>query len=154
MTVSIDTNVLLDLLSGNRELVEVAEVEIASLGEEALIICEAVYAELADRFVGSEELDEFLADLGIALVASDKEVLHAAGAAWVNYARTRSTGLVCSACGRVTAATCENCGALLTIRQRVLPDFYVGAHALSNADRLLTRDRRHFRTYFPELELV
>ena len=154
MTVSLDTNILLDLLQGNAELRRRSLAEIGSLGQETLIICEAVYAELADAFGSAEELDAFLTDLGILLVASDREVLHAAGTAWVNYARTRPAGLVCSACGRVTAAHCESCDAPLTIRQRVLPDFYVGSHALANADRLLTRDKRHFRTYFPDLELV
>jgi predicted nucleic acid-binding protein len=154
VTVSLDTNVLLDLLGVNEDVCRQAQAELTAIGDEELIICEAVYAELADRFVNAEELDEFIDDLGVTLVVSAREVLHAAGQAWVNYARTRPTGLVCSSCGRVTAARCESCDAALTIRQRVLPDFYVGAHALANEARLLTRDKRHFRTYFPDLELV
>jgi len=154
VTVSLDTNVLLDLLEGQAELRARALNELEALGGETLIICESVYAELADRFFSADELDEFLADLQVTFLASNCDVLHAAGTAWVKYARTRPLGLVCRACGRVTAARCESCDRPLTIRQRVLPDFYVGAHALANADRLLTRDRRHFRTYFPDLELV
>jgi len=39
-------------------------------------------------------------------------------------------------------------------RRSPLPDFYIGAHDAVEGHRLLTRDARRYRAYFPTLDLI
>jgi len=39
-------------------------------------------------------------------------------------------------------------------KERTLPDFLIGAHALIRGYRLLTRDAIRYRTYFPSLSMI
>lgn len=39
-------------------------------------------------------------------------------------------------------------------RDRTLPDFLIGAHALLGGHRLLTRDAARYRSYFPTLNII
>jgi predicted nucleic acid-binding protein len=39
-------------------------------------------------------------------------------------------------------------------RTAVLPDFFIGAHALVEGHVLLTRDASRYRTYFPRLKII
>ena len=40
------------------------------------------------------------------------------------------------------------------VRERTLPDFLIGAHASVAGYRLLTRDPKRYRAYFPGLEII
>ena len=152
MVTAIDTNILIDILQGQ------SSESIDRVGEAVerggTVICEAVYSEVAPLFDGPDDLDRFLESLGIQLVPSTREALHRAGQAWRDYTRRRPRLAACPACGVEQQVRCERCRAELRFRQHTLADFLIGGHATVQADRLLTRDRRAYGRYFPELTLA
>lgn len=118
----------------------------------AVVISDPVCAELAAHFAEQENLDRFVADTGLRLEPSKAEALYRAGRAWSEYIRRRPA-LACPQCGTKQDFHCDQCGAGIQPRQHVVADFIIGAHALVQADQLLTRDRGYYATYFPEMTL-
>lgn len=154
MITAVDTNVLYDILlrdprhlGTSRELLDRARLE------GALIVCEVVLAELAAALPSGEE-SAFLRSTGLRLVRSNPEALALAGRKWRDHRAGGPTGLQCNSCGKRTELTCVHCGAGASMRQHLIADFLIGAHGLNHADRLLTRDRRYYATYFPDLTLM
>lgn len=154
MITAIDTNILLDILvpdeahsfSSNRLLDRCLE-------KGRLVICEVVYAELSSQFPTERELRDFLSDTGIKLIYSSREALYLAGERWRMYTRKRDRTLQCPHCGKKISITCPQCAQIVALRDRILADFVIGAHALTHADLLLTRDRGYYQTYFKELRI-
>ena len=155
MTTALDTNILIDLLLRDtphaQETARRVE-ELKRLGP--LIVSEAAYSEFAPLFRTREAVDIFLADMVVRVRPSSFVALHRAGRAWRAYTTRRPRGPVCARCGATRQVFCENCGAELQYRQHTIGDFLIGGHAVTHADRLLTRDRRSYPRYFPELALA
>ena len=154
MISALDTNVLLDLLIPGASHADASAFRLTEAAREgAVVISEAVYAELAGRFEQSADMERFVDDTGIRLMPSSRETLQHAGSAWRSYARRRQRSLTCPSCGAAQPDRCEACGTGIQVRQHIVADFMIGAHAAVQADRLLTRDRGYYVRYFPDLEL-
>lgn len=155
MITAVDTNMILDVLVPGAPHGDESEQALTeSLRAGATVVSEAVYVELSPHFPAREELDRFLEDTGIRLQPSGAEALYLAGRAWREYSRRRPTSLACPSCGNVQDVRCAGCGTGLYPRQHVVADFLIGAHASVHANRLLTRDRGYYQSYFPQLQLA
>ena len=127
----VDTNVLLDLVTGDRRWAEWSQqqLELAAARDE-IAINDIVYAELSVGYGRIEDLDEMIRGAGVVSAAIPRIALFLAGKAFRQY---RSAG---------------------GIRTGVLPDFFLGAHAVVSGSPLITRDVTRYRTYFPGIMLI
>lgn len=127
----VDTNILLDIFlpdpfHGKTSLKLLETV----YQQGSLVICDLVYSELAPQFDKKKLLDESLEKIGIKIISSNTNTLYQAGQLWLQY-RKQQEG-----------------------RDRIIPDFIIGAFAMNQGDRLITRNRGFYRNYFKNLTVM
>jgi predicted nucleic acid-binding protein len=129
--VLVDSNVILDVLTEDPKWFAWSSNRLAELAERStLVLNPIIYAEVSMRFDRIEDLDDAVPADHFRREALPWEAAFLAGKAFLQYRRRG---------GR---------------RRSPLPDFYIGSHAAVHHLRLLTRDPRRYRTYFPRLEII
>ena len=127
----VDSNVLIDILSGDSAWADWSSQALAELGAEGpLVINAVIYAEVSHRYTRKETLDRELPEDVFIRENMPWAAAFLAGKAYAQYRRQGGH------------------------RRSPLPDFFIGAHASVAGLRLLTRDSARYRTYFPSLDLI
>ncbi len=127
----VDANVLIDVFTEDSAWFGWAAEELARAADGGRLVINAViYAEASTRFTAVEELEEALPGAIFGREPIPFSAAFLAGKCFVEYRRRGGS------------------------RRSPLPDFFIGAHAAVTGMRLLTRDPRRYRTYFPTLRLI
>lgn len=122
---------LFDLVTGDPIWADWSARQLRTLSARGtLIVNPVVYAELSVGYDRPDEVDAALAQAGAELVEIPRTALFLAGKAFQSYRARGGT------------------------RTGVLPDFFIGAHAVAEGLTLLTRDARGYRSYFPTVSLI
>ena len=130
MKTAVDSSVLFDLVKGAPGAAAAQTALEAALAQGSLCVCAVVIAELGRYFSSEQDLREFLQACQI-----DHDPL------------TMDAALEAA---RIMRGYAKNKGP----RERTAPDFLIGAHAIKQADALLTTDAGFFRHYFEGLRVV
>jgi predicted nucleic acid-binding protein len=127
----VDTNVLLDVITEDPEWADWSAEAISRVGNEStLAINPIIYAEVSIHIRTIEEMNDIVSEEHFLRLDLPYEAAFLAGKAFLAYRRR---------------------GGMKTMP---LADFYIGAHAAVSGMRVLTRDARRYRTYFPTVPLI
>lgn len=129
--VLVDSNVLLDLMTEDREWLVWSSTAIEEAADRSrLLINPVIYAEVSVRYSRIEDLDAALPTALLQREDIPYEAAFLAGKAYLRYRRLGGT------------------------RRSPLPDFFIGAHAAVAGYQLLTRDAARYRNYYPTVPLI
>jgi predicted nucleic acid-binding protein len=129
----VDTNVIIDILSSDAVWSGWSVERLSDARRDGSVRINAIIlAELSRNYASLADLDAALSILGPTSEPIDDRTAFLAGQRFIAYRESRGVDKT----------------------YRVLPDFFIGAHALTFDAPLLTRDPAHYRRYFPELTLI
>jgi len=125
----VDTDVILDVITEDPKWRGWSSSALREAAERSrLAINPIIFAEVSMKFDRIEDADRVLVDFERRVLPYEAGFL--AGKAFLAYRRRGGA------------------------KRSPMPDFYVGAHAVVERMRLLTRDPVRYRTYFPALEIL
>jgi len=127
---AVDSSVLFDIVKGAPGAAAAQAGLEAALAHGSLCACAVVVAELGRYFNSNDALSAFLSDCQIDHEPMSLDTALGAASIMRGYARNKGP------------------------RERVAPDFLIGAHALHQCDALLTTDSGFYRHYFKGLAIV
>jgi predicted nucleic acid-binding protein len=128
---AIDSSVLIDILFEDATFAEQSYKALeAALQLGPVIACPIVWSEIRSTFRNTATMREMLSATNIQFDPFDAICAERAGELWRAYRKNGGT------------------------RDRMIGDFFIGAHAELRGGRLLTRDRGFFRRYFEKLTIV
>ena len=129
MKTAVDSSVLFDIVKGAPGAGAAQKALEAALSQGSACVCAVVVAELGRYFANEQDLRDFLSDCQIDHDPINMETALEAARIMRGYARNKGP------------------------RERVAPDFLIGAHAMRQADALLTCDAGFYRHYFDGLKV-
>lgn len=130
MITAVDTSILLDIFQNDPRFAAISAAALtAARRAGTLIACPVVWAELAAFFPDAGSMRRAMARLEVGFDPFDEAIALSTGGIWHAY---RLAG------GK---------------RERVLADFFVGAHAMARCGSLLSRDNGFYRRYFAGLHV-
>ena len=128
-SVLVDTNVLLDVIEGDEIWVDWSKEQMMRYPD-LLLINPMIFTELCYHSKSPGEVEKTMLILGLHYQEFTKQSLFLTSQAYKIY---RARG------GQ---------------KNSPLPDFFIGAHAISLSIPILTRDTDRYQTYFPSVELI
>lgn len=125
----VDSCILLDIATNDSRH---AEASLAALEhyQGQLAINPLVYAEICQAFIADGVLDRALAGYHIVKLPLPYDAARIAAEAFAQFKINKGKS------------------------RHILPDFYIGAHALLDKRPILTRDAKVFSQYFPGVEVI
>ncbi len=127
----VDTNIIIDLIGGAAETAARIGRAFAYHGAgRRMIVNQIIFAEVSTRHVSQADVEARMEQLGLKMVSLTNADAYRAGIAFREYRRRGGP------------------------RETILPDFLIGAQAAVREWPILTRDRKRFEAYFPEVELI
>ncbi|MBA3056835.1 MAG: type II toxin-antitoxin system VapC family toxin [Gammaproteobacteria bacterium] len=130
MKTAVDSSVLFDIVKGAPGAPAAQTALEQALAHGSLCVCAVVVAELGRYFSDEQDLRDFLQACQIDHDPLSMEAALVAARIMRSYARNKGP------------------------RERVAPDFLIGAHAIVQADALLTNEAGFFRNYFASLNVI